>query len=113
MRVLITSIILALCPLATSAHSDMQTTTPQDGALLADVPVEIGLNFTAKMRLTSVKASHSGGEIQAIDLEDYKGFETQFTLPMPPMGPGGYDVEWRGLGMDGHAMQGTFSFEVE
>jgi len=29
------------------------------------------------------------------------------------MGPGIYEVEWRGLGADGHALNGTFSFTVK
>jgi methionine-rich copper-binding protein CopC len=28
------------------------------------------------------------------------------------LGPGRYTVEWRGLASDGHAMQGSFSFEI-
>lgn len=113
MKFLISSIILAVLPLAALAHSDMNKTIPENGAILAEPPVEIALNFTDKLRLTAVKARHSGGETQAIDLEDHKGFDAKFSLPMLPMGAGTYEVEWRGLGMDGHPMQGTFSFEVE
>jgi len=29
------------------------------------------------------------------------------------MGAGTYRIEWRGLGIDGHAMQGEFTFTVE
>lgn len=113
MKVLIASCCLALCPLTAVAHSDMQKTTPPNGAVLTQVPDEIGLNFTDKLRLTAVKAHHSNGETQAIDLEAFDRFEAEFVLPMQPMGAGGYEVEWRGLGMDGHAMQGSFSFDVK
>ena len=34
-------------------------------------------------------------------------------LPMQDMGPGSYVVEWRGLGTDGHALNGTFNFTVK
>jgi methionine-rich copper-binding protein CopC len=34
-------------------------------------------------------------------------------LPMQDMGPGSYVVEWRGLGADGHALNGTFNFTVK
>lgn len=113
MKILFTSITLALSPLAVLAHSSMQETTPENGAILTESPAEIGLNFSDKLRLTAVKAHHSGGKTQAIDLDNLKGFEAEFLLPMQPMGAGIYEVEWRGLGMDGHAMQGTFSFEVQ
>ncbi|WP_306114474.1 MULTISPECIES: copper resistance CopC family protein [unclassified Roseovarius] len=113
MKYLFAFIVIMLNPLGALAHSDMQKTTPENGSVLNQVPIEIGLNFTDRLRLTAVKARHSDGETQAIDLGDHKGFEAEFMLPMQPMGTGVYEVEWRGLGMDGHAMQGTFSFEVE
>lgn len=113
MKLLFAFICLSVCPLVALAHSDMQETTPKNGAVLTGAPLEIGLNFTDKLRLTAVKAHHSEGATQAIDLEGHKEFDAQFMLPMTPMGAGVYEVEWRGLGMDGHAMQGTFTFEVE
>ena len=113
MKYLFLIIAVALNPLMALAHSDMQETVPENGAILTQAPIEIGLNFTDKLRLTAVKARHSDGATQTIDLEDNKGFEAEFMLPLQPMGAGVYEVEWRGLGMDGHAMQGTFSFEVE
>lgn len=91
----------------------MDATTPADGTVLAVPPTEIALNFSDKLRLTKVEASHSSGDTQSIDLDDHKAFSNTFTLPMAPMGAGIYEVEWRGLGVDGHAMRGSFSFEVE
>ena len=40
-------------------------------------------------------------------------FAQEFALPMQDMGPGSYVVEWRGLGADGHALNGTFNFTVK
>jgi methionine-rich copper-binding protein CopC len=48
-----------------------------------------------------------------MDLGNQKTFANEFILPMHDMGPGTYEVEWRGLGADGHALNGTFSFTVE
>ena len=36
-----------------------------------------------------------------------------FAIPMQSMGEGTYEIEWRGLGEDGHPMNGTFGFTVE
>ena len=95
------------------AHSKMDATTPADGETLTNAPTEIVLSFSDKLRLTKVKASHSDGDAQDIDLGDNTTFTESFTLPMEPMGAGTYEVDWRGLGIDGHAMQGSFRFEVE
>ena len=113
MKSLLLSILVALSPVVALAHSEMQQTTPVDGAVLTELPAEISLNFAEKLRLTAVKAHHSDGVTQAIDLGGHKSFADEFVLPMPPLGEGSYEVEWRGLGMDGHAMQGTFNFEVK
>ncbi len=43
----------------------------------------------------------------------YKGMEIDFTVPMQSVGSGTYVIDWRGLGADGHAMTGSFSFVVE
>ena len=48
-----------------------------------------------------------------MDLGEQSAFTQEFALPMHDMGAGVYVVEWRGLGDDGHALNGTFSFTVE
>ena len=95
------------------AHSKMGASMPADGETLTSAPTKIVLNFSDKLRLTKVEASHSGGDMQDFDLGDHTSFTESFTLPMEPMGAGTYEVEWRGLGIDGHSMQGSFSFKVE
>ncbi len=104
---------IVLSSAAANAHSKMNATTPEDGMILESPPTEIALNFSDKLRLTKVEASHSSGDTQSIDLSDHNAFVNAFKLPIEPMGTGIYEIEWRGLGVDGHAMQGEFSFEVE
>lgn len=113
MKALVISLFLMVFPIAALAHSEAGETVPANGVVLIEAPAEISLSFTDKLRLTLVAASHSSGETQTIDLDQYNAFETKFVLPIQSMGEGTYKVEWRGLGIDGHAMQGTFSFEVE
>ena len=48
-----------------------------------------------------------------LDLGDQNSFATEFIVPVIGMGPGSYKIEWRGLGIDGHAMTGEFMFTVE
>ena len=113
MKVLATFLFVTLVPATAWAHSQTKETSPSDGAVLTYMPDQIDLTFTDKLRLTKVEARHSEGGTQDIDLGAHKAFATEFTLPLNAMGAGVYEVEWRGLGIDGHAMQGTFTFEVE
>lgn len=113
MKALVTILLVALAPALAWAHSQPQETSPADGAVVAHMPGEIDLTFTDKLRLTKLEVRHSEGAVQELDLSAFKAFATEFTVPLEAMGAGDYEVEWRGLGIDGHAMNGTFSFEVE
>ncbi|NRB16796.1 MAG: copper resistance protein CopC [Rhodobacteraceae bacterium] len=112
MKIIITMIVSALLASAASAHSKVSTTTPPNLAQLSDTPAQIGFDFAKNIRLTKVKLTHDNDPTVPVDLVGQTDFERDFTLPLQDMGDGSYHIEWRGLGMDGHAMQGAFTFEV-
>ena len=108
-------IFALISTLATSAfaHSKVDTTTPEDGATVTEVPSEISFNFTDDIRLTKVNMIHQDAHTVTLDLGDQTSFSRAFALPLQGMGEGIYRIEWRGLGADGHAMQGEFTFTVD
>ncbi|KIC09044.1 copper resistance protein CopC [Leisingera sp. ANG-M1] len=95
------------------AHSQVDTTTPADGAQVAGVPSEITFDFADEIRLTRVEASHQDSAPAVLDLGGQKSFSRSFSFPFQGAGKGTYRIEWRGLGIDGHPMQGEFQFTVE
>lgn len=101
--------------LATSAfaHSRVDTTAPENGSVVAKVPTDIGFNFAADIRLTRVDMTYQDHPSIRLDLGGQTSFDRVFTLPLHGMGQGVYRIEWRGLGVDGHAMQGEFTFTVD
>ncbi|WP_406646054.1 copper resistance protein CopC [Aliisedimentitalea scapharcae] len=105
--------VLAILVTGASAHSKIETTIPADGAVLASAPAEIDLTFGKDIRLTRVVLSHQDGAAVPLDLGSQTQFGRGFTVPLQSLGQGVYRIEWRGLGMDGHAMTGTFTFAVE
>jgi len=112
MKIIIAIIVFSFLASGATAHSKVDTTTPPNQAKLADVPAQIDLGFAKKVRLTKVKVTYESDPAVSVDLAGQTSFEQAFTLPLQDMGDGTYHVEWRGLGMDGHAMQGEFTFEV-
>ena len=97
-----------------AAHSRVDTTTPPDGATVAEIPADISLNFARDIRLTRVDMVGQDAQPIRLDLGVQTHFGRAFILPVPGgTGKGTYRIEWRGLGADGHAMQGGFSFTVE
>lgn len=109
------SAFLAFSAFATAglAHSQMDTTTPADGTQITEVPPEITFVFADKIRLTLVEASYQNGSPAELDLNGQKSFAHTFVFPFQGAGKGTYRIEWRGLGIDGHPMQGEFQFTVE
>ena len=100
---------------ATSAltHSPLDGTTPTNEAIVSKMPAKVLMDFKGDIRLTRVILTHVGSSAVNMELGEQKTFTQEFTLPMQDMGPGTYVVEWRGLGADGHALNGTFNFTVK
>lgn len=95
------------------AHSPLESTLPLDEAVIAEVPTEILLDFMGDIRLTRVAMTHGDHASVNLDLSDHDGFIKNYAIPIEAMGSGVYMVAWRGLGIDGHALNGTFSFTVQ
>jgi methionine-rich copper-binding protein CopC len=104
----------AFCLVATSllAHSEKDGTTPEDGAQLAETPEMIHMVFADPMRVTMARLVNAEGA--EMHMERGTGLEPSLEFHAVPeaLMPGKYTVEWRGLASDGHAMKGSFSFEI-
>ncbi|MDC0136637.1 copper resistance protein CopC [Sulfitobacter sp.] len=95
------------------AHSPLDGTTPTNEAIVTEMPTEVLMDFKGNIRLTRVSITHTNKHSMDMDLGEQTAFMQEFALPMHDMGAGVYVVEWRGLGDDGHALNGTFNFTVE
>ena len=104
---------IAIWATSALAHSPLDGTIPANEAILSEMPAEVLMDFKGDIRLTRVTLTHASSSVISMDLSEQKIFSQEFTLPMQDMGLGTYVVEWRGLGADGHALNGTFSFTVE
>ena len=113
MKAILLAGLLALAATPALAHSGLDTTAPENGAVLAEAPPHIVLTFAKQIRLTRVQLIHSDQAPADLDLGDQKSFATRFVVPLTDMGSGLYRIEWRGLSGDGHAMRNAFSFRVQ
>lgn len=95
------------------AHAPLEATIPLNGALIAEVPSEVVLDFKGEIRLTRVSVAHGDHPGVDLDLRRFRGFISTYAIPFQGMGSGVYVIEWRGLGRDGHTLNGSFSFTVE
>ena len=95
------------------AHSPLDSTTPANEAIVAEAPSEIALDFKGNIRLTRMEMTYADNPSVSLDLSGHDGFISDYAVPMDAIGRGVYVIEWRGLGDDGHALNGTFKFTVE
>ena len=113
MKAILLAGLLALATTPALAHSAVDATAPENGAVLAQAPPNIVLTFAKPIRLTRVRMTHDARNAIDLDLGEQTAFANRFELPLKDMGSGLYRIEWRGLSGDGHAMRKTFSFRVK
>ena len=105
--------LIAMWASVATAHSPLKSTTPANEAIIAQAPNEIRLDFGKDIRLTRLAVTHTDDKKMKLDLSGHDGFKKLYLVPFEGTGTGNYLIEWRGLGDDGHALNGTFSFTVK
>ncbi|SDZ52557.1 hypothetical protein SAMN05444004_11921 [Jannaschia faecimaris] len=104
---------LMMATLATGAlaHSKAEDTTPVHESTATTVEA-IEMRFDDPMRVTAITLTGPEGDVE-IERETGMDAVTEFrALPSVDLPEGNYTVDWRGLSLDGHPMQGTFGFTV-
>ena len=103
--------VILMLPTIVLGHSKAEQTTPGNNTTVQAVEA-IEIRFDEPMRVTAILLTGPDGEV---DIDRETGLEpvTEFrATPSGAMGAGVYQVDWRGLAVDGHPMQGSFSFTV-
>lgn len=113
MKSLLLAAAIAISSGTAMAHSPLELTVPSNEAKMTAEPETIDMTFKKGIRLTKVSMTHANHPAVSLELAGAKGFITEYSLPMQKMGPGIYLIEWRGLGQDGHTVNGDFTFSVE
>lgn len=106
--------ILVGSAFAAQAHSPLKSTVPADKATLSSLPAGINLTFGKAARVTKVTLTHKHGDANHTDQLKLptKKFTKVFDLKPQFRGVGNYEVNWRALSEDGHALKGKFKFTV-
>lgn len=115
MRTILLSILAALflaVPNA-AAHTYLDTTNPEDGAVVTEPLQSIELTYAGKVEVGSTfkVMSSNGEEIETVSMDLVDGVLTgTFDTPLPN---DDYTVEWNSISADGHPLSGQFSFTVD
>ena len=106
------AVLVTLAASPALPHSSVETTVPENGAVLEQAPAQVVLTFADGLRLTKVLMSHNDGPEVELDPGSQTGFATRFELAIEDLDSGRYRIEWRGLSVDGHVMKKTVAFRV-
>jgi copper transport protein len=109
-------ILLTLAALPASAHSQLESSTPAQGARLETAPSAVTLLFTEEVGLSSRSLQvldPTGRRADTGSPEHPGGNGRAMQVPLKPgLGRGSYTVSWRVVSVDGHPVSGTFAFGV-
>ncbi|MBL8265694.1 copper resistance CopC family protein [Steroidobacter sp.] len=95
------------------AHTHLEMAMPADNAVLADPPASLMLHFSEATRLTALSLQKEG-EKQAKPVASLpKEASKAIAVPLQPLAPGKYTVNWRVVGSDNHVMNGALKFTVQ
>ncbi|MEL0248863.1 MAG: copper resistance CopC family protein [Actinomycetota bacterium] len=104
---------VAMAP-TTSAHADLQVSTPEDGESLDIAPEEIRLTFSEELfeELVEISILDAAGDLYStIEVEQTPPPGTDVIFPWPTQAPpGDYSIAYRVVSADGHPVTGTISF---
>ncbi len=120
MVILVVCLLLVIAPEA-FAHARLLRAAPAGGAEVSAAPAQLDLWFNELLEsgfnfVTVFPASELGAKKHAnlakgkpvVDARD----RTHLTVPLQPLPPGEYIVEWRVLSRDGHTAPGRLTFRV-
>jgi methionine-rich copper-binding protein CopC len=94
------------------AHSELTQSTIADGSEIATAPESLSMTFSEPVALAGVALANAVGAELSVGFEASPAPAATFTVGLPPLAPGVYELTWRALGDDGHVMTDTIDFAV-
>ena len=110
-------VVLVLSPSTASAHGNLKASQPAAGAVIAQLPRLLRLDFTEAPELAFTRVTLIGPDRDTLPLSALRLVsESRRSVMADVRGEGRagtYTVDWRMAGADGHPMHGRFSFTVQ
>ncbi|MCF6378703.1 copper resistance protein CopC [Nocardioides KLBMP 9356] len=97
-----------------SAHAELVSTDPEEGAVLDSAPATVTLTFNEPVRLTSQEVAVYDAEGDPVE-SSATGVDSEVSVDLPGaagLADGTYVVSWNVLSGDGHPISGALTFSV-
>ncbi|MET9225668.1 copper resistance CopC family protein [Lentzea sp. NPDC003310] len=103
---------LATAPLA-SAHTQLISSDPKDGAEVAAPPQQITLTFNEPIQVDQTTVTVTGADGTAWTVGQLTGKDASLLVPVTPAGPAGvYTLNYKIGSADDHAVTGAVKFTM-
>jgi len=102
---------VALVPGLALGHAHLQMSIPAADSSIAVMPAQVMLHFSEAVKMTSATIEREGGT-DKVELKVPADAMAVNQIAAPKLSPGVYLLNWRGLGKDGHVMNGKVRFTV-
>ena len=98
MKIILCAGTIAIWATTAVAHSPLDGTTPANGSIVSEMPVEVLMDFKGDIRLTRVTLSHADSRAVNVDLGGQKTFAQEFALQCKIWGRGAMWLSGADLG---------------
>jgi copper transport protein len=108
-------VALGMSPGRVSAHAGLETSIPAASATLEKAPDDIVLDFDEPIdaAIASIQLFDASAELVVTgDPVASQGDDSIVLASVPPLADGIYAVVWRVASVDGHVVDGAFSFQI-
>lgn len=102
-------------PVVSTPHAALIRASPAARAALAHAPTRVELTFSERVEPAYSRASvwdAAGRQVEHQDVTVGPDDPRVLSVSLPPLAPGTYTVRYRVLSVDGHVVEGAFSFAV-
>jgi methionine-rich copper-binding protein CopC len=101
-----------LAGLPAHAHTRLLESTPADGSALQVAPRQLQLVYSEAAHLTALTIQATGEATPRKLGPLPQQAAAKFTIDLPPLATGSYQLKWRALSDDHHVASGSISFVV-
>ncbi len=106
-------LVTVLAPSNASAHADVESTSPRNGAQLASAPAAITFAFHESVRLAGHATRVTDGEGRRVQAKVVASGTTITITPRSALPAGRYAATWNVISQDGDEVTGSIAFTVD
>ena len=98
-----------------SAHTEVSSTSPVDGATARSTLSRVTVTFTGELKRGTLRVTGPGGKVASLSNggRDPRNTSRLLVGLKGSLKPGAYTARWSAVAADGHKQKGSFGFKLK